>query len=83
MDYAALTAVTTQFTFGPSAADDMNQRRMCVNVAIHDDQLLESTESFTLSLVSVDASRVELNPSMTEISISDNEGRSQSEVLSS
>ena len=81
MDYAALSAITTQLTFEPSAANDSNQRRMCVNVAIRDDQLLESTESFTLSLVSVDASRVELNPNMTEISITDNEGRSQSNVL--
>ena len=83
MDYAALSAVTTQLTFEPSVADDLNQRRMCVNITIRNDQLLESTKSFTLSLVSVDVSRVELNPNVTEISIVYNEGRFQSEVLSS
>jgi len=81
MDYIATTAASASVTFLPSVAGDLDQRRMCANITIRNDLLLESLESFNLSLVLAEGDRVELSPNETEIFIVDDDSKSKSRVL--
>ncbi len=75
-DYTSTTSSTTNVTFTSSSANDTNARRMCVSVFITDDQILEGRESFTLQLVfAAPAMNVMLEPNVTQIFITDDDGR--------
>ena len=67
MDYGS---VDTTLTFAPC------QRRSCVNVSIMDDDVLEFTESFSITLertLGLD-DRIDLDPVDGEVEITDNDG---------
>ena len=60
------TSINMDFTFGPSTS------RLCVNVSLTDDDLLEMKENFTLDLTSDDPS-VMLQPDRAVVEINDND----------
>ena len=69
MDY---TADNGEFTFSSSSL------QQCVNIAIQDDNVLEPSETFSVTIdTSVD--RVMLEPNITIVEIVDNDGEGVSE----
>ena len=64
LDY---TAVTTELTF------DSDRSRECVSIRLANDNLLESTEEFEVSL-STDEEQVIVNPQKAVVSILDTDG---------